>query len=273
MLFHRLKTRYPDFRRYAEGLTCSSPTEALIWTITREFDQREHNLFIPANIDENMIDENGFFRGDGITVRGDSLTRHSYHYQNDGSIAEAVSFLALVELWRQEPIVRQLYRKTSNEVTVPICIRNTNEFMTDGYLHYDLGEATAEDELIQKIRLHFGYGSRAALVARANRRMKYSEKESWPVQPSAGRSYSGNAFPRVRGPQRWKARESADFPRWKQSCRNVGHARVRRSVGDRVPDPAQRERLDSGSSRRRHEHDGYHLDRRKQHRRVISFTK
>ena len=175
VLFHRLKTRYPDFRRYAEGLTCSSSTEALIRTITREFDQREHNLFIPANIDENMIDENGFFQGDGITVRGDALTRHSYHYQNDGSIAEAVSFLALVELWRQEPIVRQLYRKTSNEVTVPIRIRNTNEFMTDGYLHYDLGEATAEDELIQKIRLHFGYGSRATPVARASQNEVFRE--------------------------------------------------------------------------------------------------
>ena len=175
VLFHRLKTRYPDFRRYAEGLTCSSSTEALIRTITREFDQREHNLFIPANIDENMIDENGFFQGDGITVRGDALTRHSYHYQNDGSIAEAVSFLALVELWRQEPIVRQLYRKTSHEVTVPIRIRNTNEFMTDGYLHYDLGEATAEDELIQKIRLHFGYGSRATPVARASQNEVFRE--------------------------------------------------------------------------------------------------
>ena len=158
VLFHRLKTRHRDFRQYAEELTCSSPTDALIWMFNEEFDQREHNLFVPANIDENMIRDNGMFRGDG-------LTSHSYHYQSDGSIAEAVSFLALVELWQQEPIVRKLYRETSNGATVP---SHVSEPFVDAYLHYGDGEATAEDELIQKIRLHFGYGSRAALDVRAS---------------------------------------------------------------------------------------------------------
>ena len=158
VLFHRLKTRHRDFRQYAEELTCSTPTDALIWKFNEEFDQREHNLFVPANIDESMIRDNGMFRGDG-------LTSHSYHYQSDGSIAEAVSFLALVELWQQEPIVRKLYRETSNEDTVP---SRVSEPFVDAYLHYGEGEATAEDELIQKIRLHFGYGSRAALDARAS---------------------------------------------------------------------------------------------------------
>ena len=158
VLFHRLKTRHRDFRQYAEELTCSSPTDALIWMFNEEFDQREHNLFVPANIDENMIRDNGMFRGD-------AFTSHSYHYQADGSIAEAVSFLALVELWQQEPIVRKLYRETSNEDTVP---SRVSEPFVDAYLHYGEGEATAEDELIQKIRLHFGYGSRAALDARAS---------------------------------------------------------------------------------------------------------
>ena len=158
VLFHRLKTRHRDFRQYEEELTCSTPTDALIWKFNEEFDQREHNLFVPANIDENMIRDNGMFRGDG-------LTSHSYHYQSDGSIAEAVSFLALVELWQQEPIVRKLYRETSNEDTVP---SRVSDPFVDAYLHYGEGEATAEDELIQKIRLHFGYGSRAALDARAS---------------------------------------------------------------------------------------------------------
>ena len=158
VLFHRLKTHHRDFRQYAEELTCASPTDALIWKFNEEFDQREHNLFVPANIDEDMIRDDGIFRGDG-------LTSHSYHYQADGSIAEAVSFLALVELWQQEPIVRKLYRETSNEATVP---SNVSEPFVDAYLHYGEGEATAEDELIQKIRLHFGYGSRAALDVRAS---------------------------------------------------------------------------------------------------------
>ena len=168
VLFHLLKSRHRDFRQYADDLTCSSPTEALTRTFNKEFDQREHNLFVPANIDENMIGDDGLFQGGG-------LTRSSYHYQSDGSIAEAVSFLALVELWRQEPIVRKLYRETSNEATVPRNIHNTLEILADGYLHYDVGEATAEDELIQKIRLHFGYGSRAALDVRASQNEVFRE--------------------------------------------------------------------------------------------------
>ncbi len=88
--------------------------------------------------------------------------RYSYYYQPDGSITDVLNFFALVELWQQEPIVRKLYRDTPNEDTVP---RNTWKLPV--YLYYEAGTATAEDELIQKIRLHFVQGSKAALNARA----------------------------------------------------------------------------------------------------------
>ena len=158
VLFHRLKTGQGYFREYAEDLTCASHTEARSSMFNQEFDQREHNLFVPANIDEDMIDDKGLFRGN-------ALTRHSYHYQADGSIAETLSFLALVELWRQEPIVRKLYRETFNSDTLSSLVPDS---LRDAFLYYGEWEATAEDELIQKVRLHFGYGSRAALDARAS---------------------------------------------------------------------------------------------------------
>ena len=158
VLYHRLKTGKGYFRQYAQDLTCANHVEALSSMFNEEFDQREHNLFVSANIDESMIGEDGL-------LKGDSLVRHSYHYQADGSIAEALSFLALVELWRQEPIVRKLYRETSNTATIS---SHVHDAYRDSMLYYGDGEATAEDELIQKVRLHFGYGSRAALDARAS---------------------------------------------------------------------------------------------------------
>lgn len=59
MLLHRLKNLYSDFRQYAEELTCTDATEAQVWTINRDFHQREHNLFVPATIDDNLIESNG----------------------------------------------------------------------------------------------------------------------------------------------------------------------------------------------------------------------
>ena len=72
----------------------------------------EHNLFVSANIDPSLIDDQG------LLVRGNDMVRYTYYYQTDGSIGDAVNFLALVELWQQEPIVRRLYRNTSNEELV-----------------------------------------------------------------------------------------------------------------------------------------------------------
>ena len=122
------------------------------------FSQHEHNLFVSANIDPSLIDDQG------LLVRGNDIVRYTYYYQTDGSIGDAVNFLALVELWQQEPIVRRLYRNTSNEELV--LPKDADKSFS--YLYYDAGAATAEDELIQKLRLHFGYGSRASLDARAS---------------------------------------------------------------------------------------------------------
>ena len=157
VLFRRLKAQHQYFLRYAEELTCSDATYVQVFAINEEFDQRDHNLFVQATIEDSRIEDNGL-----LANRSD-LVRYSYYYQLDGSIADALNFLALVELWQEEPIVRKLYRDTSNEDT----FLPEDSVIPDMYLYYDSGAATAEDELIQKLRLHFGQGSRAALDARA----------------------------------------------------------------------------------------------------------
>ena len=84
-----------------------------------------------------------------------------YHYHPGGELGGALVFLLVVELWEQEPIVRGLYRQVSNADTVLPSRTRRGEF-----LYYASGSATAEDELIAKLRLHFGKGSRAAVADR-----------------------------------------------------------------------------------------------------------
>ena len=156
VLFSRLKDRYTDFPQYAEQLMCGSTSNAL-YTLSSQFDQRDHNLSVLATIDDGDITP------EGLLDRASAYVSNTYHYQTDGSIGDAVNFLTLFELWEQDPIVRKLYRDTSNEDTV----LPENAWLMDVYLHYGPGKATAEDELIQKFRLHFGRGNRAALDARA----------------------------------------------------------------------------------------------------------
>ena len=156
VLFSRLKDRYTDFPQYAEQLMCGSTSNAL-YTLSSQFDQRDHNLSVLATIDDGDITP------EGLLDRASAYVSNTYHYQTDGSIADAVNFLTLFELWERDPIVRKLYRETSNEDTV----HPENAWLMDVYLHYGPGKATAEDELIQKFRLHFGQGVRAAMDARA----------------------------------------------------------------------------------------------------------
>ena len=75
----------------------------------------------------------------------------------------AVAFLAAVDLWQSEAPVRRLYRETPNTDTLPDDLRGEAEAL----LYYGAGTASAEDELIEKYRLHFGRGTDAALAARA----------------------------------------------------------------------------------------------------------
>ena len=154
MLLQHLKARHRDFRQYAEDLTCASAEKAQRDVLNSEFDEREHHLLVSANLNDSDIEE----------LLTDML-RYSYNYATSsyGNMSGVVNFLALVELWEQEPIVRKLYRETSNEETVI----PAHSWAMDPYLYYEAGTATAEDELIQKIRLHFGQGSRTALNARA----------------------------------------------------------------------------------------------------------
>ena len=59
--------------------------------------------------------------------------------------------------------MRRLYRSVSNSDTVLPDVTGTKK---SAMLYYPAGSATAEDELIQKLRLHFGQGTAASLDAR-----------------------------------------------------------------------------------------------------------
>ena len=156
VLMRILRARHSDFRQWGEQLVCAgSDVEALFRPTVRSFDQEDHNLFVPANHELTITD--GLI--DGVS----DLVRYNYYYHPAGSVGDAMIFLTIVDLWRKEPIVRRLYRTTSNADTVA----GSAFRFRDGMLYYGSGSATAEDELIQKLRIHFGQGGRAALKARA----------------------------------------------------------------------------------------------------------
>ena len=201
VLLHRLKARHRDFRQYAEDLTCASAAVAQQDVLNREFDEREHHLLVSADLTDAEIEEL-------LT----NMLRYSYNYATAayGSMSGVINFLLLVELWEEEPIVRKLYRETSNEETVT----PAQAWAMDPYLYYKAGTATAEDELIQKIRLHFGQGSRTTLNARAkqNQTILYRAVHSsffWPAHVEVMRSRACEAITDGR-PENLQTSEAGD---------------------------------------------------------------
>ena len=101
-------------------------------------------------------------RGYVISPAPDLLT-YTYYYHTGGSVADSIVFLLIADVFRDEPIVRRLYRGVSNSDAV---VPDVNDRQKSAMLYYGPGSATAEDELIQKLRLHFGQGTAASLDAR-----------------------------------------------------------------------------------------------------------
>ncbi len=157
ILFRLLGQRGSDLREMAETLVCSRTASS---PVLLEFDHSEHNLGISAAT-EVTTDHNGNI----LSPLLNDLISSGYSYGPPASLPGAVNFLIFTDLWAREPMVRHLYRKASNTRTVPD--DTYGEYYSRALLHYASGSASAEDELIQRLRIHFGRGSRTALETRA----------------------------------------------------------------------------------------------------------
>ena len=180
VMLAQLRALYPDFRTFAEERSCYGlDNEDLrgleVYLLAFYFEPQVHNLAVPANVDESLIEDIDAPGDGGVVGRGLAdevdLMRYAYYYHTEGSLTDATNFLILVGLWQDEPIVRKLYRDTTNVDTLPARLRST----AYSHLYYEPGEATAEDELIQKLRMHFGRGNRAEIDARASQNVR-----DWP---------------------------------------------------------------------------------------------
>ena len=158
VLFEKLKASYPNFQRFGKQVMCYGTAEYAANKVTYyQFIQPDHNLFSSA-ADPRHADEPGH------ATHGYATVNTTYHYNFSASLGDALVFLVVADLWKEEPIVRRLYRSTPNTDTV---VAGTPEGTRAAMLHFAAGSATAEDELIQKLRLHFGQGSQASLEALA----------------------------------------------------------------------------------------------------------
>ena len=155
VLFHRLKAR-EDYWAVAEETICKTKTSVNFGNTAREhavglFTPGEQNPAVMSNTGEGI-------QGGSI---GEIHVAPDYFYTESAQLGGALVFLMVVDLWEREPIVRKLYRDVSNADT----ILSSAPRGADLLLFYEPGEATAEDELIQKLRLHFGAGGPVARAA------------------------------------------------------------------------------------------------------------
>ena len=161
VLFERLKAR-EDYAEFAENTVCSSDAGG---DAQRSFmDAYDHTIGVFANELRSV--------GSAVGSWLSGATYPNYNYQ-DAHFGEILVFLIVHDLWETHAAVRRLYRSVSNAD-----LRDGERGgarRAEDHLVYPVGEATAEDELIQLYRLHFGYGGRAAIAAIAAAQPYYGE--------------------------------------------------------------------------------------------------
>ena len=158
VLYRILRGRYPDFRSFSDEVVCAAHDDLAAFAVAlNQFSQPEQNLFA-SDADPRFPDQPGYV----ISPAPDLLT-YTYYYHTGGSVADSIVFLLIADVLRDEPIVRRLYRSVSNSDAV---VPHVTDLQKSAMLYYGPGSATAEDELIQKLRLHFGQGTAASLDAR-----------------------------------------------------------------------------------------------------------
>ncbi len=161
VLFERLKAR-EDYAEFAENTVCSSDAGG---DAQRSFmDAHDHTIGVFANELRSV--------GSAVGSWLSGATYPNYNYQ-DAHFGEILVFLIVHDLWETHAAVRRLYRSVSNAD-----LRDGERGgarRAEDHLVYPVGEATAEDELIQLYRLHFGYGGRASLAAIAAAQPYYGE--------------------------------------------------------------------------------------------------
>ena len=167
VLYRNVTAEQPDPRQWREDAACGG------WNIPgRAFEHLEHNLFVRGGSDIRIVD--GRIVGGTLSrLRPWGISPYiefGYHYSATGNIEDAMMFLVLSDLWAEEPIVRRLYRATPNEDTVAAGTTGKSAM-----LHYESGVSNAEDELIQKLRLHFGRGGLPALDQRARQNDRFGQ--------------------------------------------------------------------------------------------------
>ena len=169
VLLARLKARYTDFRGYSEDAICrnyDTGFEVSDAVLRKEFTHDDHNLGVLANVDDSRFNgtrdhpgRKGTFRG-GVLGSGEYLSSgYAYSWGAAENVATTVLFLMLAELWEQEPVLRKLYRQTELRYS----------YRVDSYRR----SGTAETDLLRKLQLHFGEGSREQLELRAREHDEY----------------------------------------------------------------------------------------------------
>ena len=180
VLLQRLKLD-ADYAQFAESTVCSDfPIEHAIDRFRTTSDQT-----IGVMLNRQQPIQSTF---------GTSDTQYpDYHFRpGGGTLGEALIFLIVHDLWNDHAEVRQAYRGVSNR-DIPVPPRNSID--KQSYLVFPSGTATAEHELIQLHRLHFGHGNRSSLDAIDS--VNPTELQFGSYTADFGSGHLGTMLPRV----------------------------------------------------------------------------
>lgn len=163
VLVNRLKAR-DDYMKLAERIMCGG------LGISDLYKTEEHN---PALMEDG--NKTKFIQGS---------TGRRYNSSN-GTMSDTFDFLILYDLWLRDERISRLYKNLSNEEVSPIFY---------SYLSYHPGTATAEDELLESYRRHFGSKGQDSLNTRVD-----SETLSKDIESTAifGEGHLKSMAPRV----------------------------------------------------------------------------
>lgn len=149
VLFKRLKAR-GDYAQFAADTLCGTDPAAAAQASFVE--SRDHSIGLFGNEFRSIAKFDSRITG---------VTHPQYNYQ-DADFGEILVFLMLHDLWQSHAGVRRAYRGVSN---AELWDGEGVAMGAADHMVYPVGQANAEDELIQLYRLHFGYGSRASVQA------------------------------------------------------------------------------------------------------------
>ena len=104
-------------------------------------------------------------------IQGGNVDPEKYSYNNYSIMETSLGILILYNLWEENTQIRDLYRTLSNRDMILSDLSRPAD-LYKRHLMFTADTATARDELLQALRLHFSHANRASIQERVDRQTR-----------------------------------------------------------------------------------------------------